>query len=298
MMARSDSLDGNDENERQRRRRSSPMNQHRGSVSMTEEEERERRASIKEIMQDPDLTPLERRRSIQSLMDGRRRSSGGSRSITTNEINSMGTTNPVSMIAAAAAAAAEFYDSDDSDLAPPSSHLEEDLSETPSPSSPRTRVMSQRLSLKSFQRKGRSASLKEYASGTQAVAAAVAAAAAAAVAEFDDESEERIRSSEMMEKCRPSCDHYLRNCTIVSPCCGLAFGCRICHDDCPVLPSPDTKVSPSLWTDDNSRLLTKAEKRLSLPEDLEIKESHHTIDRFAIAEIICRHCYKRQKSKT
>ena len=41
-----------------------------------------------------------------------------------------------------------------------------------------------------------------------------------------------------MEQSRPRCEHYQRNCTIVAPCCGLAFGCRICHDDCPVLPPP------------------------------------------------------------
>jgi len=34
----------------------------------------------------------------------------------------------------------------------------------------------------------------------------------------------------------PPCTHYERNCHIVSPCCGATFGCRICHDDCPILP--------------------------------------------------------------
>ena len=71
---------------------------------MTLDEEKERRASIKDIMQDPQLTPLEKRLSVQSLMDGRRRSStrisGG----------------PMSMAAAAAAAAAEFYDSSDDEM--------------------------------------------------------------------------------------------------------------------------------------------------------------------------------------
>merc|ERR1719354_1263868 len=36
---------------------------------------KERRASIQAIMRDPALTPQQRRRSIQSIMDGRRRSS-------------------------------------------------------------------------------------------------------------------------------------------------------------------------------------------------------------------------------
>jgi hypothetical protein len=47
-----------------------------------------------------------------------------------------------------------------------------------------------------------------------------------------------VNVSRRMEKSRPACTHYERNCTIISPCCGLAFGCRICHDECPVLPMP------------------------------------------------------------
>ena len=45
---------------------------------MTEDEQKERRASIQAIMKDPGLTPQERRKSIQALMDGRRRSSTAS----------------------------------------------------------------------------------------------------------------------------------------------------------------------------------------------------------------------------
>lgn len=37
------------------------------------------------------------------------------------------------------------------------------------------------------------------------------------------------------EKMRPRCPHYERNCTMIAPCCGAAFGCRICHDDCATL---------------------------------------------------------------
>lgn len=36
----------------------------------------------------------------------------------------------------------------------------------------------------------------------------------------------------MAEVRRPECTHYERNCTIIAPCCGGAFGCRICHDEC------------------------------------------------------------------
>ena len=47
-------------------------------ASMTEDEQKERRASIQAIMKDPGLTPQERRKSVQALMDGRRRSSTAS----------------------------------------------------------------------------------------------------------------------------------------------------------------------------------------------------------------------------
>ncbi|CAB9496747.1 repeat-containing protein [Seminavis robusta] len=39
-----------------------------------------------------------------------------------------------------------------------------------------------------------------------------------------------------LEQSRPPCTHYERNCTMIAPCCGAAFGCRICHDECPNLP--------------------------------------------------------------
>ena len=31
---------------------------------------------------------------------------------------------------------------------------------------------------------------------------------------------------------QPICTHYQRNCSIISPCCGMVFGCRLCHDEC------------------------------------------------------------------
>jgi hypothetical protein len=43
---------------------------------------------------------------------------------------------------------------------------------------------------------------------------------------------EHTRRAEQM---RPHCPHYERNCTMIAPCCGAAFGCRICHDDCATL---------------------------------------------------------------
>ena len=59
--------------------------------------------------------------------------------------------------------------------------------------------------------------------------------------EFSISNNETKRTEEL----RPPCHHYERNCTIIAPCCGAAFGCRICHDECPVLP-PSTYIFSGL----------------------------------------------------
>ena len=168
---------------------------------MTEDEQRERRASIREIMQDQSLTEVERRRSIQSLMDGRRRSSGGTSSVP----------GEMSMMAAAAAAAADFYDSseDDSLMDDDDDSDEDSIGGGARPQ--HEAVLERRRSIRrgsgtshasslssngggaagvasasstgggaqrraSFQRTGRSASLRGFAAGAAAAAAAAAAA--------------------------------------------------------------------------------------------------------------------------
>lgn len=248
-------------------------------TSMTTDQQKDRRASIREIMQDRQLTEFERRRSIQSLMDGRRRSSGG-----TATKSGGSTAGSMTMMAAAAAAAAEFYDSED----------DSSMEDGPTTGSADSSLSgSDRLRNPAFQRKGRSASLKAFASGAQAVAAAAAAAAA----EFSEDPQDVLHTAQRMEKSRPPCNHYDRQCTLISPCCGLAFGCRICHDDCPVLPPPSEKPPPKTWSSDAHRKRPKLEKRRSLPMDFQEEETHHIIDRFQIVEIICRQCYTRQCSK-
>ena len=94
-----------------------------------------------------------------------------------------------------------------------------------------------------------------------------------------------------MEQSRPPCTHYERNCTMIAPCCGAAFGCRICHDDCPILP-------PKI------ELRHRMHRSASLPssftsmEQMLPQDTHHQIDRFAVKEVICRECFTRQSSKT
>ena len=54
-----------------------------------------------------------------------------------------------------------------------------------------------------------------------------------------------------------ACVHYERNCNVIAPCCGRAFGCRICHDE------------------------------LSPP-------GHPPMNRFMVREVVCKLCNTRQ----
>lgn len=274
----------------------STMRRHSSVLPMTDDEQRERRASIRQIMEDTSLSAVEKRRSIQSLMDGRRRSSGAS---------IPGSVDSMSMMAAAAKAAADFYDSssdedslmdDEPDEIQPSQGTETE-SVVSSGSHDNNSGSEMRLT---FRRRGRASSLKNFAEGT---AAAAVAAAAAAAAQVSDDPDDVINSNRRMEKSRPNCEHYERNCSIISPCCGLAFGCRICHDECPVLPPPFNQrqsEDQSNWKEsmDIGKNKPQLKKRRSLPIEFEEVETHHQIDRFAIAEVICRQCFTRQSSKT
>lgn len=269
---------------------------------MTEADQKQRRNSIKDILADDALTPLEKRRSIQSLMDGRRRSSTATNSTDGTDFG----------IAQAAAEAATFYSSDtdhDDDPMDEGNQYgygdaqQNGASDENSNDRDGVGMMAQR------RRKERSTSLPGWSEhGFQAVAPLAAASTNTATGVWDDP----MNVSRRMEKSRPDCSHYERNCTIVSPCCGLAFGCRICHDDCPVLPMPFAKrvvctpvtgtpappPPPRVNWADTDGPRRKEERRRSLPLGFEEEETHHEIDRFAIAEIICRLCYTRQSSKT
>lgn len=187
--------------------------------SMSEEEERQRRASIKAILADNSITPTERRRSIQHLMDGRRNSMGASSvaSSTTGAADDnpygYGETEPE-----------VFNDSD----------IEED--------------------------------------------------------DYEPVCNENTKRA---EQTRPHCIHYERNCSMVAPCCGATFGCRICHDDSPVLPP---LIVAKQATGRYARSSSLPGSFTSMPQMPE--ETHHNIDRFAVKEVICRECFTKQSSKT
>lgn len=299
---------------------------------MSEEEQDERRKQIRDIMSDDNLSQVEKSRAVQTLMDGRRRSSCASRTssiCSNNEGEVMTPNNYVSAMASAAAAAAavaDFCSSEDEGDAIMTDSNNEFATATASPprpardifdysdrggggdqysvaseithSSHHTGTISSPPGATTYRQiHGRSFSLQDWTDNER-----VAAAAQTSIF-----SNNPAVVGRLMEQSRPPCQHYERNCTVVSPCCGLAFGCRICHDECPVLPAPLNLRSQAqddqYMLGDLARSSNKGkppERRRSMPvmgaEDDE--EHHHPIDRFAVKEVICRRCYTRQSSKT
>lgn len=203
--------------------------QRRGSMS--EEEARQRRASIKAILADQSIPAVERRRSIQHLMDGRRSSLGNG-----------GTFTP-----------------------PPPSRPQDD------------------------------GHVMNYSNDSQMVNNSVPATdmhiliRQNSLGQCVPCSNDQTKRAELT---RPLCSHYDRKCTLIAPCCGAAFGCRICHDDCPVLP-PKVIVQQVRRRYPRSSSMPASFTSMETPED-----THHAIDRFAIQEVICRECFTRQSSKT
>jgi hypothetical protein len=311
---------------------------------MTENEQSRRRASIREIMEDKTLTALERRRSIQSLMDGRRRDSGQNSTIPTSIAGS------IHMLAAAAAAAADYYDSDDDSMQHNalsghnsygynSSNNDDGSASSLSSGGGRStrsvrsgrssgsgRSVRSTGSGRSFRSTGSGRSVRSgrsvgsgrssrgssrnesyprasRAASLKAFATSAAAAALAVAAQLGDDRDDGPNNAMRMEKSRPDCEHYERQCSIISPCCQLCFGCRICHDECPVLPPPwqlqgedDTAMDGD---DDMETSSTKKPKLTSWrPSNFADEDTHHLIDRFMIKEVVCRQCFTRQSSKS
>jgi hypothetical protein len=263
----------------------------------------DRRKQIREIMKDPNLSQMEKNKTVQSLMDGRRRSSTGTRSACSNESGVSGdASNYVNRMAAAAAAAADYYSSDDEgdtvmSEAPDDiydyGYNRSDDQRSVASSVTHTSHVSASTDFKPGQYRqihGRSASMQDWTDGDRVVAAA-----------HTSFMENPAQISRLMEQSRPNCEHYARNCTLISPCCGLAFGCRICHDDCPVLPpllSSRNNAVDDMLGNISAKKHPKFERRRSMPTDFEEEDTHHTIDRFAVREVICRGCNTRQSSKT
>ena len=220
-----------------------------------EEQDSRRRQQIKEIMKSPDLSPKEKSLAVQSLMDGRRRGSMASRRSSIGSACDYSDADGDALMGEASNnnhAYALHYgygtyrhqdeqsidssvsscsnDDDNNDNNADQDHDQKvaaataSLSSSPPQRQPPLLQPPPGASYRQFH--GRSHSLQDW-NDTDRIHAAP---------NFTVLSQEA--TARFMEQSRPVCQHYERKCTFISPCCGLAFGCRICHDDCPSLPPP------------------------------------------------------------
>lgn len=296
--------------------------QRRGSMS--EYEQQQRRASIKAIMADTSIPPVERRRSIQFLMDGRRNSMGSSSAHSTGT----GYAPPSAGYAAPAPPQVPF---EQYGLQPPAG--QQPAQPQHGVQQPQAQYGAQQpgqqmqhgiqqpqynmqqpnqMHQEPAQMLGeeaapphvpqpsgpvRRSSMITYSSGGMGAPANPPHGYAAHLCHPAQAAANE--PSKRAEESRPTCPHYERKCTIISPCCGAAFGCRICHDDCPVLPPPVLSHERH-DTEHGGSGRRKYQRSSSMPTSFTNADEpqHHTIDRFAIKEVICRACYTRQSSKT
>lgn len=254
---------------------------------MSAEEQDERRKQIKRIMKDPALSQNEKNRSIQSLWRRSSISSFSSTGISSycsdssadDVMMKIGEGNRPDDISYGYGDNTVRDDTDNRSVASEVTHGSQYSQQQPFMGTYR-------------QIHGRSYSLQDWNDNDRVVAAANAT-------NNSDLNKNPAYLARLMERSRPPCQHYERNCTILSPCCGLAFGCRICHDDCPVLPPPiELRKGDEHFA---NKMKTQQERRRSMPADLgggTDEENHHPIDRFKIAEVICRECFAWQSSKT
>lgn len=322
--------------------------------SMTDDEQAHRRASIKHIMADPSLSQIEKRRSIQSLMDGRRK--GGRRST----IDS-GMTNPYMTAkteqSLRRSSSSNNVAGDTDDLLPVTSntrHFSYYSSAAASHSSSNSYLNYSATNLNSNSthsyhsvlqnsnhpqhENGENDSSDDASSNASNLISAflqkkhpynATTTKVPAVAAEASANNRHIGSTEFSRRAiemAPTCTHYSRNCHIVAPCCGATFGCRICHDDCPILPPlleqkmPSAPICPPVAAaaaaagtggnadDDSTHPSTATGRRKyqrvlrtsSMPTSFtqEGPPEHHNVDRFAICEIICSKCFTKQGSKT
>lgn len=167
--------------------------------SMTHDQEKDRRASIKAVMADPTLTPVTKRRSIHHLMDGRR-----------NSMNAAIGGNSCSASVASSVTCNESFDGgeqlgQDLNLLYPDGHRSSHENGWNNNNNDDDMGYDDDDDLRQF----------------------VTTVAGGGVI-----NNEQTRHA---EQTRPHCPHYDRHCTMIAPCCGSAFGCRICHDECPAL---------------------------------------------------------------
>ena len=288
---------------------SSNSDEENKSANCGNSQEKKRRSIIQAIMKDPGLTETERRRSIQSVMDGRRRSSGrGS-----------------SMAAAAAAVAAALGnepDLSDDEI----SNTRASTSSTLSGASGSTHRSSRTEGRNSFnsddsvllhsnhKRELQSSPINPYPFAKNHVQQ---------TNNFDQDAiHNKVLASygygskfilshnaEKMECNRQQCNHYQRNCSMIAPCCGLLVSCRVCHDEMSEMPPPLFEKYKCRTAEDYSltasQIVVEEESKMNVANNsdnsmffVEDEESNHKIDRFSVTEVVCRKCYTRQSSKS
>ncbi len=280
-------------------------------LTVCKSQQKKRRSIIQAIMKDPGLTETERRRSIQSVMDGRRRSSGSR--------------NSMSAAAAAAAVAAALENesdlSDDENLNTRSSTISSvsgtsDSTHRSSQASGRNSFNSECSILTNNNNKKELQTIPTnlYPSvsnqGQQAINFDQDAIHNKVLASYGYGSKFILsHNAEKMERNRQLCNHYQRNCSMIAPCCGLLVPCRVCHDEMSDMPPPLFEKYKCRTAEDYSltasQIVVEEESKMNIANNsdnsnlfLEDEESNHKIDRFSVMEVVCRKCYTRQSSKS
>jgi hypothetical protein len=289
---------------------SSNGSSHSSSISSRPTMEQQRRASIQSIMKDPKLNDTERRRSIQNLMDGRRRSS---------LVNFRACSNSSIHIERSDVLSSSDHDAEDdfivremSNGIPVSTcHTTSDDRAYGLKRSHYAESMWETLSMGSNMNSLQSLRIGEMQLNDRTFPALLNVA-------YNLEGDP-IGDPRKLVESSPECTHYDRKCSMIAPCCGMVFGCRLCHDECDQLNPPIFNVQEETNDDEEE----EEEESQHIPRKIKLQSGpkpsvsrrgsvnsimssiseigddvHHNIDRFAVKEIICRECFTRQSSKT
>ncbi len=300
-----------------------------------EKEQNARRKSIQQIMNHPNLTCEQRRHSIQILMDSRRRSQFGE-TFEDAARNVMAELEQFALRLSSDEDMANDYESvgndrntnknnDDDDEHTSRSNDKEDMEVTETDDKRKI----QNIKKSNNHTISSSFNNNNYDNNTMVAYTLTGTPCG---------------NPKIMEENRPPCTHYNRNCSMISPCCGIVFGCRVCHDELVnnipfmnfirqerLMVGNDNNKSTndhknncndsSSSSNNNNKTIVEgteeqAEKQYTATcnsEQLREKyarkrsissfnengnnEMHHTIDRYAVDEVICRQCFTRQSSK-
>ena len=214
------------------------------------DETSQRRSSIQHILNHPMLNDEQRRHSIQILMDGRRRSSFGA---TWGEAAKNVAAEFASMDCDSNSSTCSNPDDDDNDNEYNETynsnnnnyddkshcdHHEEELSQQHQ--QPRQVLQHQQDPSSNDEDSNKDVS-EELSNQKISALASTSRDVCSPIMIAYTISGQSTGDPKLMELQRPHCPHYERNCSIISPCCGQIFGCRICHDECENLGQPFMK---------------------------------------------------------